>query len=199
MTEENQEVEAFEEEVEQEQAEDANAEVREAFDESIAEEADEDAVKMAMIGAGATFKNVTRLYNQYMIDSGLAISKADRNQIVEDTLEGKEFADEESFDACISDLVAAIQGSTERSAASLIRAYAKKNELECYTKPKGQGGNRSSFASTFYEYLIGNPSKEEAEAYVKGEGDNADTSDNVKKHLSHYMGIWELANKIHNA
>lgn len=182
-----------------EQDQDTTDEIREAFDGAITDEADEDAIKMAMIGAGATFKNVTRLYNKFMIDAGLAISKEDRNAIVDETLEGRDFASEEDFNSAVEALVEAITGSTERSAAGLVRSYAKKNELECYVKPKGQGGSRSGFASKFYDFLLTNPSEEEAKAYINGEGDNEDTSDNVKKHMSHYMGIWGLANKIHNA
>ena len=186
------------EEFDVENQEDAIDEIRLAFDAAVLEEADEDDVKMAMIGAGATFKNVTRFYNQYMIDAGLAISKADRNQIVEDTLEGLDFDSEEAFDNATGNLVDAIQGATERSAASLVRSYAKKNELACYTKPKGEGAGRTSFASKFYDFLVANPGTTEdvAKAYIMGEGDNEDTSNNVQNHLSHYLGIWKLARRV---
>jgi len=178
--------------------EDTVDEIRLAFDEAVLEEADEDDIKMAMIGAGATFKNVTRFYNQYMIDAGMAISKEDRNQIVQDSLEGLEFDTEEAFDTAVGNLTDAIQGATERSAASLVRSYAKKNELECYTKPKGEGAGRTSFASKFYDFLVANPGMTEdvAKAYIMGEGDNEDTSSNVQNHLSHYLGIWKLARRV---
>ena len=173
-------------------------EIRIAFDEATELEADEDDTKMAMIGAGATFKNVTRFYNQYMIDAGLAISKADRNELVAQTLEGAEFDTEEAFDEAVGNLVAAVQGATDRSAAALIRSYAKKNELECYSKPKGEGVARSSFASKFYDMLAATPggSKEDATAFINGDGECEDTSKNVKAHLSHYMAIWKLARRI---
>jgi len=178
---------------------DVTAEIREAFDTSIADEAKEDEIKMNMIGAGATFKNVTRLYNQFMIEAGLAISKSDRNELVEDTLAGKSFAEEEDFDAAVLELMEAVKGCTDRSAAALIRAYAKKNELEVYSKPKGQGGSRVGFAGGFYDYLVQPRTEEEAKAFIMGEGGNAATSDNVKNHLSHYMGIWKLTSQIHAA
>lgn len=174
--------------------------IREAFDLAVSEEQAEDDIKMAMIQAGATFKNVTRFYNQFMIDGGFAISKDDRNQIVSDTLEGCDLDSEELFEAAVSALVSDIQGATERSAAALIRSYAKKNELECYTKPKGEAGTRSSFVGDYYSFLIGNPAmtKEEAMAYINGEGDHPDTSDNVKKHASKHIQAWVLANGIIN-
>lgn len=186
---------------EEENANALNEAIRASFDEAVASESDEDDTKMAMISGGATFKNVTRLYNQFMIDAGFAISKEDRNQIVADTLEGRDFETEEDFTAATTALVEAVKGATERSAASLIRAYAKKAELPCYVKPKGEGAARPSFASSFYDFLVSKPSmtKEEATAYIMGEGDHADTSDNVQKHLSHYLGIWGLVNKIANA
>ena len=187
------------EEVETDQAEDA---IRTAFDEALNEEGEceADDVKMAMIGAGATFKNVTRLYNAYCIDAGLAISPADRKQAVEDFLTGKEFETEEDFNECVDGLVIAVKGATERSAGALIRAYAKRNELTAYAKPKGEVGSRPGFVNDFYNWLVANPTstKEEASAYVMGAGDHKDTSDNVKRHISHYLGVWSLVNRVAN-
>jgi hypothetical protein len=178
---------------------DATAEIRESFDAAIADEASEDDIKMSMIGAGATFKNVTRLYNQFMIESGLAISKSDRNELVEDTLTGKSFAEEEDFNSAVDELMEVVKGCTERSAAALVRAYAKKNELDVYAKPKGQGGNRVGFAGKFYEFLLQPRTEVEAKAYVMGTDGHVETSPNTQNHLSHYMGIWKLTSQIHAA
>lgn len=187
--------------VENAQPEDQEVEILAAFDSAVAENQDEDEIKMSMIGAGATFKNVTRLYNKFMIDAGLAVSKADRDEIVQGVLEGRDLSTEEGFDEAVAAIIEAVNGSTDRSAAGLIRSYGRKNELEVFKKAKGTGAGRSSFASKYYEFIIGNPGmdEDEAKAYVMGEGDHEDTSDNVKKHLSHYLGIWKLANTIHNA
>lgn len=172
--------------------------IREAFDAAVEEGKSEDNVKMDMIGAGATFKNVTRLYNQFMIDAGLAISKEERDEIVSNTLEGKDISTDEGFDSAVAELLEAIDNSTERSAAAMVRAYGKKNEIEVYKKPKSDGGTKSSFASKYYDFLAANPGmeKEEAEAFIMGEGDHEDTTNNVKKHASHYLAIWKLANRI---
>lgn len=191
----NKDVDSQEQEVEQ--ANEVEAKIKEAFDESVAQEQDEDSTKMAMVGAGATFKNVTRLFNQFMIDAGLAISKADRDTLIEESLTGKALESEEEFNAAVEAVVAAVTGSTERSAAALVRAYAKKNELGVYTKPKGTGTGRSSFASDFYAFLSeAKKTEEEIKAYVLGEGDHKDTSANTKKNLSHYLAIGKMAIKI---
>ena len=152
---------------------------------------------MSMIQAGATFKNVTRLFNALMIEAGLAISKEDKSKAVDETLEGREFSTEEDFNSAVNDLLEAITGSNERSVSAMVRAYAKKNELDCYTKPKAAGGNRSGFATKFYDWLSQQSrNAEEVKAYINGEGDHEDTSDNVKKHASHYVAIAAMAEKI---
>jgi len=173
-------------------------EIRTAFDEAIMEELEEDDVKMAMIGAGATFKNVTRFYNKYMIAAGFAISKEDRSELVTKTLEGLSLEEEDDFNDAVSQLTEAVQGATERSASALVRAYAKKNDLPCYAKPKGEGVPRVSFASKFYDFLVSTPggTKADAEAYIMGKGAYGETTGNVQNHLSHYMGIWKLARTI---
>lgn len=183
-------------EVVTEEIEDTENEIRNAFDEAITAEKEEDDIKMAMIGAGATFKNVTRLYNQYMIDAGLAISKADRNQIVEDVLEGCDLDTEELFDAAVNALVESIKGATDRSAASLIRAYAKKNEIEVYVKPKGEGGSRNPFVRIFHEQLIENPKMTEDELKAIIEGLDPDHQTNPTRWFSQHNNIRKTANAI---
>lgn len=172
--------------------------IRVAFTEALDGNAEEDDVKMAMIQAGATFKNVTRMYNQFMIDGGFAISKSDRDAIVESTLEGAELATEEGFDAAAAAIAEAVQGSTDRSAAALVRAYAKRMELEVYAKPKGTGTPRSGFVAGFHNWLVENntATKEEALAYIQGEGVHAETSENVKRHASAHMNAWALVNAM---
>jgi hypothetical protein len=179
--------------------EDNTAVIREAFTASVSASKEEDDVKMDMIAGGATFKNVARLYNQFMIDSGLAVSPTERKKLVEDTLEGLSFDTEEGFDGAVNTLMSAIQGSTDRSAAALVRSYAKRSDLEVFAKSKASAGAaRPSFASSYYEFLKANPAMtiEEATAFINGEGDLEDTSENVKKHASHYLAIWNLVNQI---
>lgn len=167
-----------------------------AFNEGIEAESDEDSIKMAMIQSGATFKNVTRLYNQYMIDAGLAISKADKADIVCKVLKDANVSEEVGFDAAVEALMGEISETTARSAGALIRAYAKKHELEVFAQPKNESTPRSGFHGKYHAFLLTDPTRAEALAFINGEGDNADTSENVRKNSGRHLMIWDLANKI---
>jgi len=183
----------IEENVETETSE-VDAAIVEAFNDGIEREASEDDIKLDMISAGATFKNVTRLYNQYMIDAGLSLSKEEKTAHVTTSLEGKEFATEEDFDLAVAALIDVDKGINERSAGALLRAYAKKNELEVFKKPKAETSGRTGFASVYYSWLIANPSAtiEEAKNYIM----NPENSVNTHRNLSHFQGIRALANGI---
>lgn len=181
--------------VQDEQEDNTKQQIRDAFDEAVGAEKSEDDVKMAMIGAGATFKNVTRLYNEFMIDAGLAISREDRNAAVEGALSGMDLSTEEGYDEAVAAVIDAVKGANERSAAALVRGYAKKNELEIFKKPKSEGAGRQGFASQFYGWLVeggATASEKEANDYIM----NPANSQNVHRHLSHYMGIYKLCNAI---
>lgn len=176
---------------------DLEAVIREAFD--AAQGKAEDEVKLAMISAGATFKNVTRLFNQFCVDAGLTVSKEEKDQIIAGILEGADLSQEDVFNAKVEELMSALVGSTDKSAAALIRAYAKKNELEVFKKAKGGTGEaKAGFASKFYDWLLANPTstKEEATAFINGEGDHEETSENTKRHAAHYLAIHRLVNRV---
>lgn len=136
---------------------DVNALIREAFQIGIEEELEEDAIKMEMISSGATFKNVTRLYNQFMIDAGLVMSKDERDEAVEEALKDADLLTEAGFDSAVNAVLDAVTGSTDRSAAALVRAYGKKNGIDVFAKPKAEGGTRNPFTTLFYNGLRANP------------------------------------------
>ena len=75
------------------------------------------------------------------------------------------------------------------------------NDLVSYKKPKGTGEGRGGFAKDYYDFLAANPkmSAEEATAFIQGTEPHPATSDNVKKHESHYLAIHGLVNRIANA
>ncbi len=190
MNENIQEVEAVEEEVEQVD------EIREAFDTAVLEDKKEDDVKMALIGAGATFKNVTRLYTKYMVDAGFSISKEAKDEIVAKILEGKEVETEEDFGKVVAAICKKATGVSEKAAGTLVRAWAKAKEIPFYSKPKGEGGARDGFKSRFLEALVANPQMTEAGCtdYLKtAEGH----SENIRKHESVYQGIRKAINKVY--
>ena len=177
---------------------DPNLANREAFDEAISAEKSEDDVKMAMITAGASFKNVTRLYNSYMVDAGFAVSKEEKTEITDKILaKAKGLDTEEGFGKVVALIVEKAAGVTAKSAAALIRSWAKGQDepVECYKKPKGTGEGRSGFKSKFYAALVANPAmtKDECHKYLQeAEG----TSANIQKRESVYQAIREMANTI---
>lgn len=188
------------EEVEQEgKAELEPDTINEAFNEAINADKDEDNVKLAMVHAGANFKNVTRLYNQFCIDAGLVISKAEKNQILADVLNDVDVSDESGFQSAVAALLSAMAGSTERSAAATVRAYAKKNEIDCFKKPTVVSGRtRSLFVAKFHRWLIDTKEAtlEDATAYINGKDGFEPTSDSVKHNASTHIAIYNLVTAI---
>ena len=174
-------------------------EVRPAFDAAVAEGQDEDNIKMAMIQAGASFKAVTRMYNQYMVDAGFAVSKEEKAEIVTKILSKKPeaLATEDGFSKAIAAIIERAAGVTEKSAAALVRAWAKSQDpsVEVYAKPKSSGEARSGFKSRFYDALVLNPSmtKEQVTEYLSNAEGN---SENIRRHESVYQAIRAMANAI---
>lgn len=182
-----------------EQKVDLEVAIRAAFDAAHAAGKEEDDIKLDMIGAGATFKNVTRLFNQFSVDAGLTVSKEEKDQILLDVLNGADLADEATFNAKVEELMARLSGSTDKSAAALIRAYAKKNGIEAFKKAKGATGEaKTGFASKFYDFLAANPTSTvaEATAFIQGTDGHEETTENVKRHQSHYLAIHRLINRV---
>ena len=175
------------------------AKLRATFDEGVAAGKEEDAIKLDLISAGATFKNVTRLFNEFMVAGGHTASKEERDQKVLAAIGENALNTEEGFTAAVAALVASLQGSTEKSASALIRAAAKKQGVECFKKAKESSGeSKTGFAAKFYDFLVANPAstKEQAVAFIQGTDGNEATTDNVKKHQSHYLAIHNLVNRI---
>lgn len=133
------------------------------FEAGIEKGAEEDDIKMKMIGAksAANFRNVTRIYNQFMIDTGRSISREAKTEIVAKFTDGADLASEEGFNEAVSGIAKEATGVTEKSAASLVRSWAKKAEVECFSKPKGSGAIRNPFVTNFHAALIENPSMDE--------------------------------------
>lgn len=168
-------------------------EIEQAFIDGMDEGKSEDDIMLDMIGAGATFKTVKTLFNKYMVDGGYANSRAEKAEIVDTTLEGMDLSTEEGFSAAVEALVGNLKGVNEKSAAGSVRQYAKKNELECFKKPKGAGAGRSGVTSKFHDFLVENTpvSAEDVSAWIEENG-----SENTKRHASHYQGLAKLCNRI---
>ena len=163
--------------------------IRAAFDDNQGK--DEEEVKMAMLKSGCKIKSVTRLYNQFMVDSGLMASKEDKDKALAEHLTDVDLSDEDAFNEAVGNIELAVTGATEASAATMIRSWCRTNEAECFKKPAGE--RRSGFRFQFYAALKANPSMTEAEAKTFGD-DNG--SENDKKAFSHYQTIRQLINDV---
>ena len=182
---------------ENEEDEREDSKIYDAFVNAVEAEKSEDEVKMAMIQAGCPFKKVAKLYNDYLVEAGMANSKEERQQLLDKTLGGKDLSDEKVFNKAVATLIDKGKNINEKAAGAMIRGWAKKNDVEVWAKPKGEGSGRTGFASLFYDWLLENPkcTKEEAADFIHGRNGNAPTSDNTKKHESHYLAIANLVNK----
>lgn len=80
-----------------------------------------------------------------------------------------------------------------------IEDYTAK-EIAQGIKDAGVSIKPKTFASDYYDWLSASiRTKEEATDYILGQGEFGDTSDNTKKHRSHYLNIWELSATIWNS
>ena len=168
--------------------------IQEAF-ESNYKSGEHDA-KMAMVQAGATFKNVGSLYNKFEIDGGYALSKKERTQILDDTLTGLELATDEDFGVAAALIITSLDVDA-KSASATVRAWAKKNEVDCYKKPAGTGTPRTGFNQTFFGKLVENPTMTEADVNALiDDKDDTEVTANVVRQRAHYHNMRKLANGI---
>lgn len=141
-------------------------EIREAFDAAIAAGKDNDMVKIDLIVAGAKFKQATKIYNELMVEAGLSVSKEEKDEILANACAEVNLDTEDGFNTAVSAVNTAIESTNEKGAAAMVRAYARKHEMECYKKPKSEGsGTRTTFLGDYYNALIENPKMTEEEAH----------------------------------
>lgn len=170
-------------------------EIEVAFQDGMEAGKEEDEIMLDMIAAGATFKSVKTIYNKCMVEGGFVNSRAEKTEIVNETLKGADLSTEEGFSAAVEALMANLTGVNERSVAGSIRQYAKKNELDVYKKPKGEGAGRSGITSKFYDFVKENTplSKEQVATWIEENG-----TENTKRHANHFQGIAKLCADIAN-
>lgn len=180
---------------EYEEIDDGPDDIEEAFNDCVAAGKSEDETMIAMIEAGATFKNVRSRYNALMVENGFLDSKSEKNEIIESTLESVDLSSEEAFDAAVSSLTEKLKGVNEKSAAQSIRTYCRKNEIEYYKKPKGAGAGRSGITSKYHNWLVDKlpVTKEYVAKWIETEG-----TENTKRHAGAYQAMADLANRAYN-
>ena len=112
--------------------------------------------------SGATVKNVTRLFNQYMIDTGQAMSRDAKTELLDSNLTDVDLSTAEALAKAVGVIVKKGTSVTDASAAALIRAWAKKAEVACYKAPASEG-TRNPFIPMFHSELVKNPQMTEDE------------------------------------
>lgn len=193
-TENTENTESTQAETEDTKADPAMDAIKAAFQAEMAKEnVDEDAVKMAMLLAGAKFANVARYFNQLMVECGFAKSKEERNEILDKLLTGLDLTVEATFDEALSKVMEALD-TNDRSAATSVRMWCKKNEVEFFKKPKSEPGEgRSSFDTNMYQWILDNinATVEQFTAYLDEVG-----TENTKRFRAKHLGIFDFVQKI---
>lgn len=83
---------------------------------------------------------------------------------------------------------------TKKIRATLQLEDFSDKDISAAIKEAGITSRRASFANEFYDWLAEAPrDSEEVKKYIL----NEKNSENVRKHLSHYAGIADMARKIH--
>ncbi len=141
--------------------------IREAFFMSMKSCKSKDDTIYQMLEAGATFSEVPKLYNEFMIEAGLKLSSEDKNIVLDECLTSGLLDTEDGFKKAIKEVVNRIIGCNEKQASYYIRTWCRKNDVECYRKTTGPG-SRNPFVKRFYLALIENPgmTKEELELII---------------------------------
>jgi len=176
--------------------------IRAAFDAAIKAGKGADEVKVEMIKAGCQFKDTGKFYKEWAIESGIMVDAKERAIKVDEILSDVDGVDtEDGFSDAMDALMDGIAGTSDRQAGGLIRAWAKKNEVEVYKKPKSTGGGqRSGFVHEFHDMLRENPqmTEEEATAIINGTDGHKETSENVKRYAKMYQNTRALVNDVAN-
>lgn len=166
--------------------------IKAAFIESVEAGSEEDDTKMSMIAAGAKFKNVNRLFNGFMVELGYSLSKDDKEDILQQVLDGLDLSDADTFDSAVAELAQRLQTS-EKSASGSLRQWAKKREVVFYTKPKSEASERSGITATIYAWICENDTADVTSLYdyIKEVG-----TENTERNKTQFAAVLKLANKI---
>jgi hypothetical protein len=172
--------------------------IAEAFNSARESGQTEDQIKLSMINAGASFKNVSKFYSDLMVSAGLAMSKDDRQKVLDEVLTGNDLSTEDQFNGVVGTLLSRITGSTDQSIKTMVRAWAKKNTVDVFTpaKPESTGGNRNPFVSNFHAALVENPKLTEDELKGIISALTAENQVNPQRWFAQHNNIRKLVNKV---
>ena len=178
----------------------------EAFDIAVSKDLSEDEIKMAMIKAGCSFRAVGKLYNKLMIDRGHQVHKDDKRNTVELKCKGKALGNEKVFKSVAKQLMDTLPNCNERSAFSLIRAYARRNDILPWIAPPPERNGRQGFGRQYREYILEvvsktstAPTREQALDFIMGRNGAPETSESTKASKSVHLGLQRFAEDLLDA
>jgi hypothetical protein len=128
-----------------------------------------------------------------MVEFGYSKSKEEKNEILDRLLKDVDLTVEANLDNALLKVAGELDVN-ERSAATSIRMWAKKNDVEVFKKPKSEPGEgRSSFDTNMYQWILDhiNATVEEFTAYL----DEVST-ENTKRFRAKHLGIFDFVQKI---
>ena len=173
----------------------SNENVRAVFAAAVAEGKSADETKVEMIKAGCDFKDTVKLYKEWAIETGIMVNTKERAKEVDDILSGLDGLDtEDGFNDAVDTIMDNIDHVDEKKSASLIRAWAKKNEAEVFKRTKGGGKGRNGINTKLFAMLKDNPHTTEAELDAFIDENGSETS--KKTWRSHYQNIRGLVNAV---
>ncbi len=171
---------------------------KEVFDAAVAAKKTEDEIKCALVSAGFSFKDASKIFMELAIETGLVISsKARKEQIkaILDTVIGSsEKVDEELFVDVVGTIIKDVKGTDESASARAVRAYCKAGEIEIDLPKKRPGGR---VTQTMFGLIEDNPTatKEEVSEMLRAAGCSE------KQHpklVAYYCDVVNLIQRIIN-
>jgi len=154
---------------------------------------DHENVKKRLVEEGVPFKSVTRLFNSLSIEYGYALSKENREAIIQFALANKKLNTKRLFEGRIKVLSNKLINVNKKGAAIIIRNYAKNHCLDIYCPPVKITEARVSFHNQFCTFVLENPKATEAKVIkylTKGRAEY------IQRNLKNYLAIWKMAETI---
>ena len=171
--------------------------IKDAFEQAASKGMKPDEIKVEMLKAGAEFSGINKLYNDLMVESGRMSDPKEKAKVVEEACESNDVSTKEGFEAAVEQILNELEGITQRSAEASVRGYCRKNEVECYKKPKTSkaGPGRTGFRKKFIDWLKLHPdaTDEEINELLVTYG-----TKNVARHYSSFMELVNLVRDVHN-
>lgn len=136
----------------------------------------EDEMGVALVRKGYKFNRAGNLVKQALESLGIKVSAKERFEAVKELLVAMAFAPTswDEVDACAASLADEVKATSKSQALSAIKRFAKENDIELPSKPKGAGGggSRTSAWDIFFSWAKQNPTATEADitAFVIAQG-----------------------------